>query len=139
MTLDFVSWSVHWQLTSVFTSCIGQLWNLVRLNDVRCISMLSAKIRERRKQVTARILDVYCVRESWMCNHLQNNLILNRKKPELLCFVPKNPIMTKIKKKSSISWLQHLILLLFFQNAFLKTVVTWWKTTIHQNKMCLTV
>jgi len=59
-----------------------------------------------------------------MCNHLQNTLILNRKNPELLCFVPKNPIMTKIKKKSSTSWLQHLILLLFFQNAFLKTVVT---------------
>ena len=33
MTLDFVSWSVYWQLTSLFTSCIGQLWNLARLNE----------------------------------------------------------------------------------------------------------
>ena len=40
--------------TSLFTSRIGQMWSLARLNDVRGISMLSAKIVERRKQVTAR-------------------------------------------------------------------------------------
>ena len=54
MIFDFVSWSVYWQLTLLFTSCIGQLWNLARLNDVRGISMIAAKIRERQKQVTAR-------------------------------------------------------------------------------------
>ena len=43
MILDFASWSVYWQLTSLFTSGIGQLWNLARLNDVRGISMISAK------------------------------------------------------------------------------------------------
>ena len=35
MLIDFVSRSVYWQLTSLFTSCIGQLWNFARLNDVR--------------------------------------------------------------------------------------------------------
>jgi len=54
MILDFVSWSVYWQLIPLFTSRIGQLWTLARLNNVRDISMLSAKIGERRKQVTAR-------------------------------------------------------------------------------------
>ena len=54
MILDLVSWSVYWQLTSLFTSRNGQMWSLARLNDVRGISMLSAKIGERRKQVTAR-------------------------------------------------------------------------------------
>ena len=41
LILDFVSISVYWQLTSLFTSRIGQLWNLARLNDVRGISILS--------------------------------------------------------------------------------------------------
>ena len=62
MILDFASWSVYWQLTSLFTSRIGQLWTLARLNDVRGISMLSAKIGERQKQVTARYF--ICV---WQC------------------------------------------------------------------------
>jgi len=54
MILDFVSWSAYWQLTSLFTSSIGQLWNLARLNDVRSISMLSTKIGEWRKQLMTR-------------------------------------------------------------------------------------
>jgi len=54
LTIDFVSWSVYWQLTILFTSRIGQLWRLARLNDVRGISMLSAKIGERGNQVTSR-------------------------------------------------------------------------------------
>ena len=53
MILDFVSWSVYGQLTSLSTPHIGQLWNLARLNDVRGISILSAKKGEQRKQVTA--------------------------------------------------------------------------------------
>ena len=44
----------HEQLTSLFTSRIGPLWNLARLNDVTGISMLLAKIGEWLKQVTAR-------------------------------------------------------------------------------------
>ena len=30
-TLDFVSWSVYWELTSLFTFRNGQLWSLARL------------------------------------------------------------------------------------------------------------
>ena len=59
--IDFASWSVYWQLTLLFTFRIGQLWNLARLNDVRGISMLLAKIRnsENRWQHDTQWLQSY--------------------------------------------------------------------------------
>ena len=75
MILDFVSISVYWQLTSLFTSRIGQLWNLARLNDVRGISMLSAKIGVRRKQVTVHDITGISTNENNRTEHSKSQVL----------------------------------------------------------------
>ena len=61
-TLAFVSWSVYWLLIALFTSCIDQLCNLLRLNDVICENRKTAKSGDvatyKHHQITA--TQIFC-------------------------------------------------------------------------------